>query len=407
MLVLAGLPASALASDEVRVEPERGSARTLTMSGLGEPDVREREYTVGGGAGGERRVAITGHSLDRVLRAARVDPYRFGDVEIAAATGGSVALDRDEVTDPARFPDGPPVFYVEDGHVRFLRPAGDGGEPAQVSGAGPLALRLSRSARLEVSAAASKHRTKPGQPVTFTATVAGAQRGEPVEISWYFDDGRSASGRQVTHRFRKPGSYDVVVGATSSADEPGADATVTRQGGKPPKGPDRKGGGTNTSEGAPDSGGGTGAPGAGDSDPGGTGESDPGSGESDPGAGEPDPAATEPAGAEERRRARERRAARGARRAASDAAPSSPSPDGAAPDAAGAQPVRGIELADLDALSGPAGRDALGAARRGRLRDERDAGPRVPPGVWWTLGTMALLAAGGWREARPARPIAR
>ena len=264
--------------------------------------------------------------------------------------------------------------------MRFLRPAGDGGEPAQVSGAGPLTVRLSRSARLEVSAVASTRRTKPGEPVTFTATVAGARAGEQIKISWYFDDGRSATGRRVTHRFRKPGSYDVVVGATSSADEPGADARLTVRVGRPPKGPDRTGGGTNTSEGAPDSGPGTGPSGAGQS----------GQGGATPQAARPRARADRPARSESRARADRRASQR-------------------AESAGAATPVRGIELADLDALSGPAGQDALRAARRGRPRDESEPDPRVPPGVWWALGTMALLAAGGLREARPvrARPTAR
>ena len=167
-------------------------------------------------------MTVSGHSLDRVLRAARVDLYRFGSLAIAWE-GGSIALDREEVTDPDRFADGPPVFYVDGGDVRFLRPAD--GEPGRVSGPGPLTLTLSRAARLAVTARASTRRTKPGKPVTFTATVSGARPGERVEVSWYFDDGRSARGRRVTHRFRKPGTYDVVVGATTASSEPGADAT--------------------------------------------------------------------------------------------------------------------------------------------------------------------------------------
>ena len=117
MAALVALPASALATDAVRVEPEGSSARALHLSDLGDPDVKEREYETGAG-----RVALTGWSLDRVLDAANVNPYRFGDVEIAAA-GTWVTLDRDEFLDPGAFPDGPPVFWVQDGTSRFLRPA--------------------------------------------------------------------------------------------------------------------------------------------------------------------------------------------------------------------------------------------------------------------------------------------
>ena len=43
----------------------------------------------------------------------------------------------------------------------------------------------------------------------------------------------------------------------------------------------------------------------------------------------------------------------------------------------------------------------------GASREEDDGtGGGIPPGVWWTLGTAALLGLGGWREAR-GRPAAR
>ncbi len=88
--------------------------------------------------------------------------------------------------------------------------------------------------------------------------MSGAAAGETVKINWTFDDGRSGRGREVTHRFRKPGSYDVVVGATTENDERGADDIVSVRVGKAPEGPDRKGGGTNPDSDAPDSGAGTG-----------------------------------------------------------------------------------------------------------------------------------------------------
>ena len=370
LLALLALPAGASASDEVRVEPEGASARSFSLSGLGEPDVRERAYTVDGV---ER--SVTGWSLDRVMRAGRVDPYRFGSLEIAA-TDGSVTLTRSEVTDPASFPDGPPVFWVEEGQARFLRPADADGGAAVIAAGGPVTVRLSRQAELAVSVSASTRRTKPGRQVTFTASVSGAGAGEQVDISWYFDDGRSAAGQRVTHRFRRPGSYDVVVGATTSPDEPGADATVTVQVGKPPAGPDRKGGGTSKDPAAPDSG-------AAAEDPGTAGAA---SGDADSSA--------EPSGSSQEKERSP--AARPERR--SDE-----------PDAPSGRSVSGIELADLSALSSAAGRDALRAARRGRVRDESEPdGPGIPPALWWSLGTAALLGLGGWLEARnaPARPAA-
>jgi len=377
MLALAlTAPAAALASDEVRVEPEGGEPVTLTSSGLGDPDVRERSYRVDDGAGGERHVTITGHSLDRVLARANVDPYRFGSLEVASADG-SFVLDRDEVVDTSGFPDGPPVFYLENGSVRFVEPAREGGAPGRIGGPGPVTVSLSKASRLQVTPSASTRRTKPRKPVTFTATVAGARPGEQVTVRWYFDDGSSARGRQVTHRFRRPGSYDVVVGVTSPDDERGADASVSVRVGKPPDGPDRKGGGTNDDANAPDSGAGAGTTGAGSA-------ATPGGGESSRAGG-----------------ASPRRGEQAPSRPPETAAPTPG--DEPVPESGGSSSVQGIELAGLSALATQAGRDAVrAAARRGRELEAKRPDPGILPGVWWALGASALLAAGGWREARGA-----
>jgi uncharacterized membrane protein YgcG len=399
-------PAGALASDQIRVVPEGASARTVTLSALGEPDVQAREYTVEDGTG-PRRVPITGHSLDRLLDAANVDPYRFADVQVAASGGPSVTLDRSEVTRSATFPEGPPVFWMEGADPRFLRPGSAADGPVVVGGRA-ITVSLSRASELQVTASASPRRVKPGEPVTFTATVSGAPEDEPVELNWYFDDGGQASGRRVTHRFRRPGTYDVVVGATTASDETGADHTISVQVGKERKGPNRKGGGTNANANAPDSGAATGAAGGG-SGSAGSGNGGSGSGGSS-GAGDAAPAEDGADGAaEERRRQRARRRAarqraaesREARRQAADARERT-EPGGAS----ASRQVRGIELADLSALSSEAGRDALRAARRGRPReDEEDSGAGIPAAVWWTLGLSGLLGFGAWREARtgPAR----
>jgi PKD domain len=373
LLVLAFLwaPAGALASDEIVVEPEGHAPRTVHLSALGEPDVVAREYTASDAAG-ERRVPITGHSLDRVLHRARVNPYMFGDIEIFAA-GGSVTVGRDEVVDSDAFPDGPPVFWMEGDVSNFLRPANAAGAAVRVGGGGPITIRVSRPSELAVRAEASARKVDPGEPVTFTATVSGAPSGEQVDIAWYFDDGRSGSGSRVTHRFMKRGTYRVVVGATASPSDPGADASVTVQVGEPRDGPNRLGGGTNGDTGAPDSGVGTGP-------------SDAGSGGAGSGAG----------GSGARRRAARRRAAARRERAEPRSTPER-EPGSAAGDA---RQVSGIELADLSALSSEAGRDALRAARRGRLRGEDDPGSGIPPEVWWALGAAALVGLGGWLESR-------
>jgi hypothetical protein len=386
LAALLALPAGAHANDQIRVEPEGSAARTVTLSGLGEPDVQAREYTAEDGT----RVAITGHSLDEVLRKAGADPYRYAEADVSLA-GASVTLSRDELVRMDAFPDGRPVLWMEGAEARFLRPATTSEKPVQLGGAGPVTVRLSRPSELQVRAEASDRRVKPGDAVTFTATLSGADAGEGVDVTWYFDDGRRGSGLSVTHRFRKPGTYKVSVGARSAADEPGADDFVAVRVGRPPRGPDRAGGGTNRDADAPDSGVGAGA-----SEPGGSagGSSGAGAAGSDDAATEDDAAAEDKTAAARRDAARRRRAAGRAR------AEEKPARERRDQESGTAREVTGIELADLSALSSDAGRDALQAARRGRLREDEDSGAGVPAAVWWTLGLGALLALGAWREAR-------
>lgn len=382
-LLLAAPPASALANDELRVEAVGRDARTLTIPGLGEPDVVARPYAIPGAAG---RVPITGYSLDRVLKAARVNPFRFGSLTIEG-TSGTVLLTRDEATGRTTFPEGPPVFYSENGEARFLRPARATGEPAELASGGPMTVRIAARDGLSVSATASRRKVKVGQPVRFTATVIGAAAGETVEISWQFDDGRSGAGSEVTHRFRQPGTYDVAVGATATRNEAAADVVSIRVGAAP-EGQDGQGGGTNTDGegGAGTAFGGTpAAPVAPVAPVTPAPPSSPSTGYEavdDP----PQPATTPPS---------------------SEQQPNPP--DAGGEESNGLDPVEGIELADLAALTGQAGRDAVEAARRDRARDEEgDSDGGVPDGVWWFLATAGLVGLGGLLEVgrRPSRRAA-
>ena len=377
LALLLAAPASAMADDQLTIEPAGGEPRTLNISQLGDPDVVGRPYTL---PGATAPVPITGYSLDRVLDAADVDPFQFASLAIQA-TSGTVVLTRDEATGTTTFPEGPPVFYVENGDGRFLRPARADGEVAELAVGGPMTVEIAALGELSVSAKASPRRAKVGQPVRFRATVTGAARGERVEVSWFFDDGRRKTGDEVTHRFRRPGTYQVTVGATRSEDDPGADAIVTVRVGKAPAGPDRTGGGTSPDENAPDSGAGTGGtPSTGST--GGTGVTP--VTPVTPTAPPPPSSTYEPV----------------------DEPPQPPASGGSqnpvedtgqASD--GAEPVDGIELADLNSLSSEAGRDALDAAR-GLKRDEDEPDEGVPDGVWWFLAIGGLLSLGGLLELR-------
>lgn len=372
-LLLAAAPASALADDQLTIEPDRGEPRTLKISQLGEPDVLARSYTL---PGASAPVPITGYSLERVLDIADIDPGGVGSVSIQA-TSGTVVLTRDEVTGTTTFPEGPPVFYVENDDARFLRPARTNGEQAELAAGGPMAVRVAAIGELSVSAKASPRRARVGEPVRFTARVTGAEEGEDVEVLWSFGDGRRRVGREVTHRFREPGAFDVTVDATRSDGGPAADAVVTVRVGKAPTEPDRNGGSTNSGEGVPDSGGATAPSGGSTGSTGGSGVAPvtPTTPSTPPSTYEPVDEPPQPG----------------------DSGSSQNPVDDTGQTADGLEQVDGIELADLNALSSDAGRDALEAARRDE-EDEPDEG--VPDGVWWFLAIGGLLSFGGLLELR-------
>jgi PKD domain len=367
--LLAAPPASALADDQVTIEPEGREPRTLRISELGEPDVVARPYTLPGAAA---PVPITGYSLEHVLEAANVDADRFGSLTIEGSLG-AVRLSRAEATGATSFPEGPPVFYVENEDARFLRPARANGELAELASGGPMSVQIAARRELRLEAEASPRRARVGQQVRFTATVTGAARGERVEVTWSFGDGRSKTGNEVTHRFRSAGSYRITVQATGE-DAVGSDAVVSVRVGEAPTPPEGTGG-ASPGETPPDAGAGTGSAGSS------TGSSVAPASPSAPATpSTPYEPLDQPPQPSESGRSQ------------------NPAGDGA-PASNGLESVEGIELADLNLVTSEAGRDAVEAARAlKRDEDERDEG--VPDGVWWFLAVGGLLSLGGLRELR-------
>jgi hypothetical protein len=68
-------------------------------------------------------------------------------------------------------------------------------------------------ARPDTLSASGPGSAKSGKPVTFNAS--GSAPPGPIKVfQWFFRDGHSAAGRQVTHRFARPGTYRVIVRGT-------------------------------------------------------------------------------------------------------------------------------------------------------------------------------------------------
>lgn len=247
---------------QVTVVSPGGAQQTLALDALaGKEDIVERSYALRS-VSGESRQTVTGFSVAALIDAAGADPFTFGYLEVQRPAGGAVILTREQAIGKDAFGDGPPVIYATAAGTGFIRPnTGVDDLNASDSFDAPqgITLVLRKGTPLKVSATASTRKTKPGKPVSFEAAVEGAGAGERVQISWYFDDGSSASGSSTRHKFAKPGSYDVVVSATTANDRTGASTVVTIQVGEPKPGPNRKGGGTNKNAGAPDHGAATGS----------------------------------------------------------------------------------------------------------------------------------------------------
>jgi len=242
---------------QVTVVSPGGATQTLALDALaGSEDVVGRPYALRASTG-ESSQTVTGFSLAAIVEAAGADPYSFSYLEVQRPAGGAVLLGRDQALDQGAFADGPPLVYATPEGTGFLRPsAGAEDLNATDSFVAPqgISVILRKGRALQVKALASKPWTRPGQPVRFNAIVERAGAGQDLSYSWHFDDGNSAAGPEVTHSFAKRGSYDVVVGVTSSDDEAGASAVVTVQVGAPVGGADRKGGGRNQKADAPDHG---------------------------------------------------------------------------------------------------------------------------------------------------------
>ncbi|HET7445545.1 MAG TPA: PKD domain-containing protein [Solirubrobacterales bacterium] len=360
---------------QVTVVSPGGAEQTLALEALaGGEDIVDRGYIVRSGEG-EGTVTVTGFSLAALLEAAGGDPYGFSFLEVQRPAGGAVLLSRHQALDPGAFADGPAVVYATTGGTGFLRPSsGEDDLNAGDSFAAPqgISIVLRKGSQLRVRAKAAPIRTKPGKPVDFEAIVERAGSGASLAFSWYFDDGNSGSGETARHSFAKPGSYDVVVGVTANGDDTGASDVVTVQVGAAPAGPNRKGGGRNEAEDAPDHGSASGpAQGTGSGTPTGTA-----------------PGAT-----------------------ATESAPDSQSKQQAQPQAKTKQAKTrpSGDLVSGDLLGAPAEdssqplQPAAASARRGRL-ERSSGGSGIPAAAWGVLATLGLLGAGALVEARQLGP---
>lgn len=416
LLGLAGLFTAAAQSEQgstvTFVTPE-GDRYPVTLDGV-DPDVKDATYKVRSARGITTTMQVKqGWSLGALSNALvdiaslSLDPYKYVQVDRTANNSGErVLLRKEQLTKSTAFPDGAKVVvYVgADGLVHFLRPqanAKDANGVDEIVVPANLTVRLTKKSPLKVTAVASPSTTKVGRLVTLTGRVdAGQAAGEKLTFTWSSGTLFNDTGERISHRFRKRGDYPVLLQVTSEfTGVNGASDVVRVQVGPKSrtKGPDRTGGGTNTTGGA-DGGAADGASGGGVSlgdfagadpyaDSASTSYAD--GSVTDPAPVTPEPTPTAP----------------------TDPTPATTTPKETVPAPAGSTPVQGQLVTNLSlaaatvpaADASPAADTSAApvAARTGtpRTAPEEDGGLHVPAGVWMLLAIVLLLIGGFWQDA--------
>jgi hypothetical protein len=282
----------------------------------------------------------------------------------------------------------PPVLYIENGQIRFLRQSEDEDDVNRDEWLrmplGSLTVAQREESSLQLHADVSRSgKAKVGDGLTFNVTPHGGASKSYI-FEWDFRDGSDKvrtddPNGEVNHVFEKAGTYRVRVYAKAFDEEDGEtvigeDGVRVSIGKAKQKPDDQEGGGDNTSPGAPDSGTYDGDSGAGSS----TGSTTPYS-----------PSAPTPS-------------------------PSTDGFDSLTPDSkpfTSGNTVEGALLANIDAPLNESTESALRAARTGDPDFEvPEASGVLPPAAWAGLGALALMGAGAGLESgrrprlrRPAR----
>lgn len=196
------------------VAPDGKTRRTLALADLvASYDVRDATYTVRAADGATRQLPVaSGISLEALLRAAGLDTARFDYVAVPRPDGATTVLLADQI---AKGEGGPPVVWSDAEGVHFLRPSLADNDPNAtdhvIVAEGELQVELRIGDPLVARISASKLRAKPGEAITFTAVLITGDLAPGMTFRWYFDGSDYVYGASATHRFRRPGTYHVLL----------------------------------------------------------------------------------------------------------------------------------------------------------------------------------------------------
>ena len=224
LLVLCLFAAPAFAKNgqvTVRAAGITNESVTVKLNELGTNDINNREYRLKSG-----QVTISGHSLRQVMERAgseseAIDFETIPSITIDRPSGNPITVSGDDMRNPDAFPDGPPVFYEDNGATVFVMPGvteGSSGNRYRFAQA-PVGISVGSGAAYEVELSASRTKAKVGQEVTFTASVTGQGAGENLSFDWNFNDGKSrtTTTRKVSHTFAAKGSFAVILDVSGNS----------------------------------------------------------------------------------------------------------------------------------------------------------------------------------------------
>ena len=263
LVVSAGAVMPAAAADINVVGPRGGETKSVSFGSLSSQFDVDQDYVIRGASGATSVKRVKGISVARLLTVIGADEV-YGGLEIIRPNGTRVRLSKIQLLASGDTP----VIFAEGDQLVFLRPSygsGDANANDVVSVGGALTLKQVTLGTLSVGAKASKTKVKAGELVTFTGTASGGGAGEAYKFTWVFKDGKEGAGASVSHRFKKRGTYEVLLAAkTVGSNRSDADVVVIQVGDPVKSKKKRVGGGTNESAGAPSSGAADGDSGSGD-----------------------------------------------------------------------------------------------------------------------------------------------
>jgi len=338
-------------------------------------------------------------SMRRLVTLAGASPSAVTFVSIERPNRTLAILRRADLADPAPFPDGPPIVWMDSGSTRYLRPLRSSADVNATDNIGvtegDLEVRVHHGRLLDVRARADRREVPARRPVRLSAEVRGAVRGRALSFRWAFGDGTDATGRAVRHSFRRAGVYEAVVTVDGVDDSGGASEPLRIRVGDPPRNPGDTGGGTGDRRQAPAQGPVNGSGGGGS-------------------GGSPAPGGSSPAGDDGTAAG----ASSDAAGASSDAAGSSSDDSGATPSRAGAAALSRHSGSDRRAAApvirgtlvsarvpAPAAAEVEASGTGAEAAARRGTDPDSDPFGWIAglLAAGALVWLGGRRELR-ARP---